>query len=166
MRSVLKILQNAEMKTCLICQVPQQLSNFAPNPKGRGGLHPWCRECVREYSRARYTNKIAPTRPPRHSGAEVRYTPLPKNWEAERATRPGYKRAETVFRKLRKTGAAPKWMTVEDTQAFYEAAAKFGLVVDHITPLKHRLVCGLHVPWNMQLLTPAENSRKHNKFTP
>lgn len=152
------------MKTCLICQVPQPLSNFAPSPKGRGGLHPWCDECRRAYGRARYANKIAPVRPPRQSSAFIRYEPLSKDWGAERASRPGYKTAEQVFRKLRKTGAAPKWMTVTDTLALYEVANKFGLVVDHIVPLTHKLVCGLHVPWNLQLLTPSENSRKNNRF--
>lgn len=83
----------------------------------------------------------------------------------ERASRLGYKTAEAVFRKLRKTGAAPAWLSVTDTLAFYEAANKFGFAVDHIVPLNHKLVCGLHVPWNLQLLTPSENSRKRNRFS-
>jgi hypothetical protein len=36
--------------------------------------------------------------------------------------------------------------------------------VDHEIPLKHPLVCGLHVPNNLQVLTAEENMRKHNAF--
>lgn len=38
--------------------------------------------------------------------------------------------------------------------------------VDHVVPLVHPLVCGLHVAHNLQVLTAADNCRKGNLFVP
>ena len=38
--------------------------------------------------------------------------------------------------------------------------------VDHEIPLNHPLVCGLHVPANLRIITADANLKKSNEFTP
>lgn len=66
-----------------------------------------------------------------------------------------------------KTKARPSASTEWDDfviDQFYDIAKKRGLEVDHIIPLKHKNVCGLHVPVNLHLLTRNANAKKSNKF--
>jgi hypothetical protein len=46
----------------------------------------------------------------------------------------------------------------------YHLAQLRGLTVDHIVPLQHKAVCGLHVPWNLRLVSATENYTKSNAF--
>lgn len=73
------------------------------------------------------------------------------------------KRRVSAERRALKSKACPSWVNKNELKNIY-ANCPYGYEVDHIIPLKHKDVCGLHVPWNLQYLPKAENSRKNNKF--
>lgn len=62
--------------------------------------------------------------------------------------------------------ATPLWVDKQELLDAYLEAEYQQLEVDHIIPIKNKLVCGLHIPENLQLLTRSENARKSNKFVP
>lgn len=63
--------------------------------------------------------------------------------------------------KLRRT---PSWADTEKIKEVYDNCPS-GHHVDHIVPLNGQLVSGLHVHYNLQYLTPSENTSKNNKFS-
>jgi hypothetical protein len=68
--------------------------------------------------------------------------------------------------RARKMRATPPWLTAEhweDIRKIY-ASCPPGHDVDHIVPLQGRSVCGLHVPWNLRVLTRDENNRRPRIF--
>ena len=64
----------------------------------------------------------------------------------------------------------PKWADKDKIKEIYKEAQEltelFGIQfhVDHVVPLNGKLVMGLHVPNNLQILTAKENLEKGNKF--
>lgn len=61
--------------------------------------------------------------------------------------------------------ATPSWANVAEIKEIYAEAKAKGLVVDHCIPLRGKDVCGLHVEYNLQLMTRHENAKKYNKHT-
>lgn len=93
-----------------------------------------------------------------------------KNWDK---THVDEKRINTSNRKRRHRMATPKWITdaqKRQMKQLYLLARKLTqttgvrYVVDHIIPLRGENCCGLHVPWNLQVITQDENLRKSNKL--
>lgn len=64
----------------------------------------------------------------------------------------------------------PAWADLDAMRAIYEEAHRLSKEtgikhhVDHIIPLRGKLVSGLHVPANIRPIPQSENARKHNKF--
>jgi hypothetical protein len=81
---------------------------------------------------------------------------------------------KTTKRKAIKMQAMPKWLTLEhltEIEVLYTEAIELRwlnenqeLHIDHIIPLSNPNVCGLHVPWNLQILSGSLNCKKSNKF--
>tara|TARA_R110000824_G_scaffold44937_1_gene130362 strand:- start:426 stop:965 length:540 start_codon:yes stop_codon:yes gene_type:complete len=78
-----------------------------------------------------------------------------------------------IRRKVAIKRATPSWLTKEHKQRIkqkFEIAKRLtettGIphVVDHIVPVQGENISGLHVPWNMQVITRRQNAKKSNKF--
>lgn len=81
--------------------------------------------------------------------------------------------AKTARRRSAKRDATPSWLTdqhILEILEFYKRAERLTVEtgvkyhVDHIVPLRGKLVRGLHVPWNLQVISAADNLRKRNHF--
>jgi hypothetical protein len=78
-------------------------------------------------------------------------------------------------RRWHKAKASPDWITDREKKQIQELymlakthGEKMGKVyhIDHIHPLNHHLICGLHVRANLQILEASVNCSKGNKFEP
>jgi 5-methylcytosine-specific restriction endonuclease McrA len=102
------------------------------------------------------------------------------NHEKEKAARrEHYQKNKSTYlfnyykREDRLKEATPNWLTTEMLSEIKEIYARRQEVsnvtgiehhVDHVVPIQGIDVCGLHVPWNLQILTAEENLRKSNKY--
>ena len=82
-------------------------------------------------------------------------------------------RADTKARRRKHRQATPRWLSRKqksEIRQLYQIAITMTkttgeqYVVDHIVPLRSEFVCGLHVPWNLRVITREENLRKSNQL--
>lgn len=96
-----------------------------------------------------------------------------QNKDKHRKNNPEYYKSLVSLRKRRHKNATPPWVTKEQkltirnlyiqAMALTKATGE-RYVVDHIIPLSNPDVCGLHVPWNLRVITQEENLKKSNKL--
>lgn len=103
----------------------------------------------------------------RHKGRTTQKVEYNKAWrnknrEYHRAV--SGTRAQT--RRAAKLHRTVAWADQEAIAAIYKEAKETGMSVDHIVPLQGKLVSGLHVEYNLQLLPASDNFAKCNKFEP
>lgn len=88
---------------------------------------------------------------------------------------PGSTTAKSARHRASKLQAMPPWSNGQYVNDLYENCREAELIfadagvdikfhVDHIVPLQHDKVCGLHVADNLQILTETENCVKSNQF--
>lgn len=82
-------------------------------------------------------------------------------------------RADDAKRWATELKAKPKWLSkqhIKEIEYVYKICEFMSFLsgelhhVDHIIPLRGKEVRGLHVPWNLQVLTVTENIKKGNRL--
>lgn len=91
---------------------------------------------------------------------------------AYRKRHPGKVNAKNNKRRATELQAIPPGTDLKAIAKIYEqcawitAASGIEHEVDHGIPLQGELVCGLHVPANLRIITAAENAAKGNRYAP
>jgi hypothetical protein len=73
-------------------------------------------------------------------------------------------------RRASKLNATPSWANQEAILAIYAESTRLsqetGILhhVDHVVPLKHPYVCGLHVEFNLRPIPATDNLKKSNRL--
>lgn len=163
-------------KFCGACQTLKTSSEFSNNKSRKDGKATQCKLCHAAYIKTRLKNdptfKVKSNeycRKYRKSNPE--YVKFTKTWNTLNRGRRNFL---TSKRRAAKINATPKWLTQEQKTKiadFYWMAKDLQAVtgevyeVDHIIPLQGKNVCGLHVPWNLQIL-PADLNRKKSNVEP
>lgn len=149
-------------KHCTTCGTTKAVAEFHKNKATKDGLAAKCKTCVKQYGRRyRHDNRDAIL----EGKAEYRQ----RNRDAIAAYTAKYECGPS----------APAWLTDEQLEAitalYWESARLTEETgerhqVDHIVPRRgvnedgQHIVSGLHVPWNLQVLTATENRAKSNLF--
>lgn len=90
-------------------------------------------------------------------------------WET---ANPEKERRRKRARDAAQISATPAWADQAAILAVYAEAERLTLEagvlhhVDHIVPLKHPLVCGLHIASNLRAIPASENMKKGNRHWP
>jgi 5-methylcytosine-specific restriction endonuclease McrA len=128
---------------------------------------------------AKYGHLGLPNLPSKTNGFKIKRSPNgirnPNKtpWTAYKDKTPeqrGSHIARVSARQKRVKQATPKWAELNVIKEIYIRAQRLSKEtgipheVDHVIPLQGKLVSGLHVPANLQILTESENTSKNNKF--
>lgn len=79
-------------------------------------------------------------------------------------------RLNTIYQRMNRKKRIPLWANLEKINQIYlrcklvKEYTGINYKVDHIIPLCGKIVCGLHVENNLQIITEHENRVKGNKF--
>ena len=177
------------MKICTKCKENKELTTFSKCSGNKDGYEYNCKSCRNIDSKqnnakieVKEKNKIyQKERREQSTYEEYRQKVYQKHKLKIRQQHKVYdSKSENKVKKLAsgskyratKLNATPSWLTKDhfkQIESFYERAKELEEAtgekfhVDHIIPLQSKIVSGLHVPWNLQVLTEEENLRKSNK---
>lgn len=145
-------------KRCTSCLRVLSVVQFYKHKRHPDGLYSMCKECFRQKRADSHATEEGRAR---RSAAVKRYKRTRKAAETEQK----YLERRTQLKAL----ATPSWCSLAHIAAVYAEAERLtvetGVVheVHHIYPIMEfsALFVGLHVPWNLEILTAAEHAEVH-----
>lgn len=166
------------MKTCSRCQTTKPFSLFyKQSVNSRDGYQAHCKQCdnarvalrkAANPEKARQTQTLSDQNKYRRN--KDRILQRNRSWKVQN---PEKLQAADARRRAAKLKRTPRWLTADDVWLMEEAYALaalrsqmlgFDWHVDHVVPLQGKLVSGLHVPHNLQVIPASENCSKSNRF--
>ncbi|MBB3256863.1 hypothetical protein FHW21_001712 [Paraburkholderia sp. WP4_3_2] len=119
-----------------------------------------------------YDRKLSRDAKRRELSDPIRYARHLERYREWSKANPG-KTAELRARRREEVArATPRWADLFEIHAKYKESNRLtketGILhhVDHIIPIRGKLVCGLHVPHNLRVIPATENLRKSNRLIP
>jgi hypothetical protein len=178
------------MKVCTKCKLEKPLVEFNKLSTSRDKLQYHCKKCKNDYQKVspnrkaivikyREENKDICNARSIKSQKKKRgyYTSKAYEWQSKnrdlvnsrRRKRYSENRSSEIERVRRRQGRIKGSILTPAYQAEVDGMYVFcsifkGFEVDHIIPLNGKVVSGLHVPTNLQVLPMSENRRKGNKY--
>lgn len=170
------------MKSCTRCNSVFDLSAFSRNLRRADGMNAWCRGCTSEYNKAynasRRGEAAARVAEWRKNNPDARKREYVRNAESVKARAKAWQLANPAKRRMfwanyraQRINATPAWADKAAIARIYAACTALNKLhgpasfhVDHIVPLNHELVCGLHTPENLRVIPADENRAKSNLF--
>ena len=180
-----------EVKQCTKCAEVKGLSEFSPDRRKKDGRQARCKACnnlakIVRYAKSpevrlakklydvRYVNKNRARKNQSvnawNAANRDRARAKSNKWKSENRHKVASYTRKRQAAKLKRT---PAWLTPDQLgqiEQLYWLAADLKCVsgqvyhVDHIIPLQGKDICGLHVPWNLQVLPSDVNERKLNHY--
>jgi len=159
-----------DIKKCTKCGIEKSISQFNKRtlPSGKIGYKSHCTSCRTLADKNKQKTRNDKYYSINSDKVKQKAAIWGKNNPHKLAARDAKRRSAKLQR-------SPTWLSKDDLwliQQAYELAELrtrlFGMAwhVDHIIPLQGKLVSGLHVPTNLQVIPGIENCKKSNAYQP
>lgn len=160
----------AELKVRTCGRCGESDVDFADTEKKRSS---YCKPCnrarVAEY-KAKNPDRVLKKDRSRYSTARDRVLARQRDYYLENKHLNQARRAKRRAAKLQASGLLTAELAEEVKAIYAEAEARRvrgeDVEVDHEVPLQGKNVCGLHVPWNLQIIGSSPNRSKGNRHEP
>lgn len=176
------------MQMCATCKTEKDFNAFHRNKSAVTGYYAICKSCriaksktYRDKNKSIINEKWRESyrlNPTKHRDHVKKYQQ--ENWENRKEYKrkwdkenPEKCRIRCAKRATTLRQATPPWLSKQqrtEMKWFYDTAKELQwlcngeLTVDHIEPLHGQNSSGLHVPWNLQIISRSANSKKGNKI--